>query len=160
MPLLFNLRHLDEKDLHLTGELSPEELDFPTGDDLVKAPAPLAYDLDIQKHEHSVLVQGQLSILLDCACARCLKPFTHRVELPEWSVLLALTGDDAVPVNNDIVDLTPFIREDMLLSFPQHPLCDKECGGMPQMDEKKKNRSGETPSGSPAWTVLDQLKLK
>jgi uncharacterized protein len=160
MALRFNLQHLDENDLELAGELAVEELEFPTGDSLVQARKPLAYDLVIQKLEQSVLVQGRLEIWLDCVCVRCLKPFPFQLVLPDWSLLLALTGDDAVPVNNDIVDLTPLVREDMLLSFPQHPLCETECGGLPQMDKKKTNRSGESDPGSPAWTVLDQLKLK
>ncbi len=36
----------------------------------------------------------------------------------------------AVPIKNDCVDLTPWVREDILLGFPQHPLCRPDCGGL------------------------------
>ena len=35
-----------------------------------------------------------------------------------------------VAIENDCVDLTPFVREDILLEFPQHPLCKPDCGGL------------------------------
>jgi len=63
-------------------------------------------------------------------------------------------------VVNDSIDLTPYIREDIVLSFPQQPLCEPECKGLqsPFKDlalgglEKK-----ESPSS--AWTELNKLKL-
>jgi len=39
---------------------------------------------------------------------------------------LPLEGEEKTPVDNDCVDLTPFAREDMLLEFPQHPVCEPE----------------------------------
>jgi uncharacterized metal-binding protein YceD (DUF177 family) len=49
------------------------------------------------------------------------------------------------------------VREDMLLEFPQHPLCKPECAGL-----KKKVRSqagGQEKIKPSVWTDLDQLKL-
>ena len=43
---------------------------------------------------------------------------------------LPLEGEEAVSVVNDCVDLTPYVREDILLEFPQHPLCEPECRGL------------------------------
>jgi uncharacterized metal-binding protein YceD (DUF177 family) len=60
------------------------------------------------------------------------------------------------------VDLTPYLREDILLEFPQHPLCDPECGGLP--DAKSGNANNATSAGKPnegssAWAELNKLKL-
>jgi uncharacterized metal-binding protein YceD (DUF177 family) len=62
-----------------------------------------------------------------------------------------------VAVANDCVDLTPFVREDMLLEFPRHPLCKPDCGGLKTKTGKvRKNADGIAPS---VWTELDKLEL-
>jgi len=60
------------------------------------------------------------------------------------------------------VDLTPFAREDILLEFPQHPLCDPECSGLPNSSvgkAKKNSGAGKTEAGSSAWAELNKLKF-
>jgi uncharacterized metal-binding protein YceD (DUF177 family) len=59
------------------------------------------------------------------------------------------------------VDLTPYVREDILLEFPQHPLCDAECRGLPNTVGKAKKplKTSQTEAGSPAWSELNKLKL-
>ena len=70
---------------------------------------------------------------------------------------LPLEGDDKVSVNNDCVDLTPFVREDMLIEFPQHPLCKPECAGL--IKKTKVHKAGMEEKEPSPWTELDKLKL-
>ena len=130
MPLLVNIQHLARQDLTLTGELAVEDLDLDVHDDMIQARAPLVYDLEVEKLEQALLVQGRLSLKLDCRCVRCLNSFAFHLDLQGWARHLPLAGEDAVAVVNDLVDLTPHIREDILLGFPQHPVCKPECGGL------------------------------
>src|SRR6185436_2052623 len=102
MALTFNLRHLENKDLHLEGELPAEELDLDIRDELVRVSGPLEYDLEVEKIEHAALVQGELHLPIECECARCLKKITDEIELHDWTCHLPLTGADAVPVSNDL----------------------------------------------------------
>src|SRR5262245_48465802 len=120
MPLLVNLRHLEPHSVRLEGELPVEELDLDTRDEMVQAKEPLQYDFEVQKLEHSLLVQGCLKLTLDCQCVRCLKPFKHTIKLENWAIHVLLQGEESAPVVNDCVDLTPYVREDILLEFPQH----------------------------------------
>jgi uncharacterized metal-binding protein YceD (DUF177 family) len=153
MSLKVNLRHLEEHGLHLKGELPVAELDFGLQDEMIQAKQPLHYDLQVEKVAHGLLAQGKLSLPLDCQCVRCLKPLTQHFELPQWTLYLPLEGEEKVTVDNDCVDLTPFVREDMLLEFPQHPACEPGCAGL-----KKKTR-GEAETGPSAWNKLDKLNL-
>jgi uncharacterized protein len=155
--LKINLRHLEENGLHLKGELPVAELDLGVNDELVRAEKPLRYDLNVEQLHDAVLVTGSLVLPLDCECARCLKPFRTELKLAGWAAHLPLEGEDKVPVENDCVDLTPFVREDMLLDFPQHPLCRPDCAGL----KKKAARKAETAEKSAAavWDKLDKLKL-
>lgn len=162
MPITVNLRHLEAQNVRLEGELPVEELDIDTRDEVVQAHRPLNYDLEVQQVEDGLLLQGRLSIALDCECVRCLKPITVPLVLPHWTCHVPLQGEDAVPVANDTVDLTPLIREDILLEFPQHPLCDPGCGGLTQSlggPPRKANHAHQTDVNSSAWSELNKLKL-
>src|ERR1700722_5654209 len=136
MALKVNLSHLAAQEPHLKGDLPVEGLVFGLKDDMMAAKKPLHYDLQVEKVEHGLLVQGRLELALDCQCVRCLKPLQKRIVLPNWTLHLPLEGEEKTPVDNDCVDLTPFAREDMLLEFPQHPVCEPECAGL------KKTRRG------------------
>jgi uncharacterized metal-binding protein YceD (DUF177 family) len=162
MPLLVNLRHLEEHELSLKGELPVAELDLQLKDDMCRAEKPLRYDLQIQEIENELLVQGEVSLALQCECVRCLKKFEHTLELPNWTRLLPLEGEEKTPVDNDCVDLTPFLREDILLEFPQHPLCETDCRGLPVKEgkAKKATKPGVSVQEPSAWSELDKLKLK
>jgi uncharacterized protein len=162
MPLLVNLRHLEADNLELKGTLPVEDLDLDLRDDMVSARQPLEYDVEVQKLEHSLLLQGRLRLVLQCQCVRCLKPFAHELQLEAWTRHLPLEGDEKVPVVNDCVDLTPFVREDILLEFPQHPLCEADCRGLPRAESGKPGKANgarQAGKGSSAWTELDKLKF-
>ena len=161
MPLTINLRQLEEEALQLKGELPVIELELESLDELIRVKEPLQYDLEAQKMEEALLVQGTLTLKLDCDCVRCLKRFTHTLRLEEWACHLPLEGEDAVSVSNDSVDLTPYVREDMVLAFPQHPLCNPECSGLVGSLKTKVNASkAAKPDSAAAWAALDKLKLK
>ena len=162
MPLKVNLRHLEENELRLDGELPAAELELNLKDDMCQADKPLYYDLEVQEMEKEILVQGSLTLPLQCECVRCLKKFEYVLELPNWTVLLPLEGEEKTPIDNDCVDLTPYVREDILLEFPQHPLCETECRGLPVKEgkAKKATKTGDSNQEPSAWSELDKLKLK
>lgn len=161
MPLTVNLRHLDEHNLDLEGELPLDELDLDTRDEMIRANRPLGYKLEVQKLDSSLLIRGSLRLPLDCQCVRCLRDFTYSLALADWTLHLPLTGEESAPVINDCVDLTPYLREDILLSLPQHPLCKQECRGLENQPagKTKKVSPDRLPSKSSDWAELDKLKL-
>lgn len=162
MPLRFNIRHLEHRPLTLLGELPVAELDLGDIDELIQADSPLQHDLVVERHERSILVQGCLGLKLHCECVRCLKRFEYRLAFDSWSCLLPLEGEDKVLVTNDCVDLTPYVREDIVLAFPQHPLCEPDCRGLPNAEPghaRKSGAAGPTEASSPAWAELNKLKF-
>jgi uncharacterized protein len=162
MPLLVNLRHLEKHNLQLEGELPVEELELDIRDPLVRAEQPLRYELEVQQVDRSLLLQGDLRLALNCECVRCLKPFEYSLELKDWMRHVALEGDEKAAVVNDCVDLTPLVREDILLEFPQHPLCEAGCRGLPKTDVGKAQKTSGPGSNKPkpsTWAELDKLKF-
>lgn len=161
MPLLVNIRHLDRNDLKLVGEISPAELDIDTRDEMVRLNHPLQHKLEVQQLDDSLLVRGKLVLPLDCECVRCLKPFIYKLEFRDWACMIPLSGEEAVPRDGDTVDLTPFLREDILLELPQHPLCKPDCGGLEKPTVEKSKQSGPVDAKtSSSWAELDKLKFR
>ncbi len=163
MPLTVNLRHLENRNLVLCGELPLAELDFALRDDMIRAAQPLHYDLEIELLDDALLVQGLLRLKLNCQCVRCLKDFEFDLELDPWTLhlpLQPLEDEEAVSIQNDCVDLTPLMREDILLGFPQHPLCRPDCGGLKQASVGKARKiAGKDESKPSTWAELNKLKL-
>jgi uncharacterized protein len=160
MPLVVNLRHLEEHDVILRGELPVDELDLDTRDEMIRVMRPLRHEFEVQMLDRSLLLHGWLRLTLECRCVRCLKPFEHELELNPWTCHLPLEGEEQVPVVNDCADLTPYVREDMLLELPQHPLCNPDCRGLEKIKTgKAQNTGGKDELIPSAWTELDKLKL-
>jgi uncharacterized protein len=162
MPVLVNLRHLATRHLEFKGRIEPAELEIDNRDEMVQVKHPLEYELEVEQAGANLVVGGELSMVLECACVRCLKPFPYELRLQGPICVLALEGEEKVPIISDSVDLTPFLREHILLEFPPHPLCKPDCGGLSL-------RRGKRPAGSPRpgpagdasspWGELDKLKL-
>ena len=159
MSLKINLRHLEEEGIRLQGELPVAELDLDVKDELIHTEAPLRYDLSVELLHDAVLATGSLALPLECECGRCLKKFKTELKLAGWAAHLPLEGEDKVSVDNDCVDLTPFVREDILLNFPQHPLCRPDCAGLKKKSAVAKTEAVEKPALA-VWAKLDKLKIK
>ena len=74
----------------------------------------------------------------------------------------AVLSEERPVMVRDSVDLTPYIREDIVLALPTHPLCRKDCPGLPGM-AKQTLRTADTSTSSGTsspWDELNKLKLK
>ncbi len=160
MPVILNVRHLDVDPVVLEGRLEVRELDLGKADELMRPREWMVYEIVAEKQEQGILVRGWLQLDFDCSCARCLAPFVMECRVGDWACLLAWEGEDAAVVQNDCVDLTPYMREDMVLALPQRPLCKSDCGGSPgagQAAGQQPSDVGATGAVSSAWRELDKL---
>ncbi|MGV3774223.1 MAG: YceD family protein [Verrucomicrobiales bacterium] len=162
MPVKVNLRHLEEQGKELTGEMPPEELEILIPDEMAQAKEPIRYELEVERQNMNLLVQGKVELNLDCECVRCLKPFKESIVFDPYEIIVPLEGEEAAPIDNDLVDLTPYLREDILLAFPAHPVCKDECEKLPNSSNSLM-QPGESPQDratKSAWDELDKLKFK
>jgi uncharacterized metal-binding protein YceD (DUF177 family) len=149
-----HLRQIHADGSHLEGE---EECPIPDlAAENVRCQGPLRYALDLGISEGALWATGSLAQPVELRCVRCLEPFLFDIEAKAFSIHLDLTGPE-------LIDLTPYMREDILLNLPAHPHCDREGGRVcpartlaesgaanPEADEKRQ----------PDWSVLDKLKLQ
>ena len=157
MPVKINLEKLNTEDLSLCGELSADELQLDLGGthDLIRSAGNLEYEINASKADDSIIIHGRLNIEFSCECARCIQSFTYTMDLPNWTNVLSLSGVDAINITGESVDLTPSIREDILLGLPRHPLCDESCQGLVS---QRKVAQEEDKKQSDAWDELDEWK--
>ncbi|MBK9140462.1 MAG: DUF177 domain-containing protein [Verrucomicrobia bacterium] len=159
---IVNLNDLENEGCGLQGEISLEELDIETRDECLRVAGPATYQLQVELVSGSLLIRGTVRVPLACLCVRCLKAISRDLTIADWQCLVPLAGEDAVPLVDRTVDLTPWVREDIVLSLPQHPLCDTECRGLSLPEQafsrESSGESGSRPGVSP-WEQLNKLKL-
>jgi uncharacterized protein len=149
-----HLRHIHADGLHLEGE---EECLIPDlAAEEVRCKGPLRYALDLGISEGALWATGSLAQPVELTCVRCLEPFPFDIEAKAFSIHVDLTGPE-------LIDLTPYMREDILLNLPAHPHCDREGGReCPAANAPASENvvSEAVPKAQPDWSALDKLKLK
>ena len=92
---------------------------------------------------------ARLTQPVEMSCVSCLEKFVHEIKVPAFAIHMELHGPETV-------DLSPLIREDLLLNLPAYPHCDREgdrkCKAtIPPPAEAESKRK-------PDWSALDKLK--
>ena len=143
-----HLKQIPSQGLHLSGEedcpiqeLASEE---------IQCAGPLHYDIDVGVADGGLWANGSLSQPVELRCVSCLQKFVHEIQVPAFAVHTELHGPETV-------DLTPFVREDLLLNLPAHPHCDRD--GDRVCKAKQLKTEGRDANRKPDWSALDKLKL-
>lgn len=154
------MRLAREESEQIEGDLPVEDLGAEFRDELIEFAAPIQYRLEAEMHGDNIFVQGSLKTLLRLTCARCLRTFDHEIDLPEFVALAPLSGEEALPQEGDFADLTPLVRDDILLALPTNPLCKPTCRGLAlKKKSARDSRLGGGPAPNSPWSALDQLEL-
>jgi uncharacterized metal-binding protein YceD (DUF177 family) len=142
-----HLKQIPAQGLHLEGEedCPIHELES----EGIRCAGRLHYDLDLGVAVGGLWANGSLSQPVELRCVSCLEKFVHEIRVPAFAVHMELNGPETV-------DLTPLIREDILLNLPAHPHCDRDGD---RVCNAKEVRTAEQDTKSD-WSALDRLKLK
>jgi uncharacterized metal-binding protein YceD (DUF177 family) len=147
-----HLQQIPEGGVHLEGQETADILEL--NDPTIRALQNVTYSLSVQVEKNNVLVTGQLSLELELECVSCLRLFHYPLVVPDFVYETTVGG-------RETIDLTPAIREDILLVLPSHPRCDwdghSECPGL---RIEKGTSIDSVPEASNAWDALDELNLK
>ncbi len=148
-----NIHHVPEEGRHIDGEDPACILDIE--DHEWSFPEAIRYSLDATLLSDALLVTGRVWTCATVRCSRCLREFSQRLEVRQFLAHRPLTNDD-------IVDLTPEIRESILLEIPQKPLCAEDCKGLCPVcgvDRNKQSCNCAQSTVDLRWAGLDKLKL-
>jgi uncharacterized metal-binding protein YceD (DUF177 family) len=149
-----HLKQIPAEGLHLKGEencLIPE-----LEADGIRCAGPLHYNIDVGVSAGALWANGSLKQPVELRCVSCLEKFVHDIKVPAFALHAELHGPE-------MVDLTPFMREDILLNMPAHPRCDRDGGrkckaATPKysnLEEQERETKRERD-----WEALDKLKIE
>jgi uncharacterized metal-binding protein YceD (DUF177 family) len=143
-----HLKQIPVQGLHLDGDedCPIHDLD-PEG---IRCAGPLHYNIDVGIAGGALWARGSLSQPVELRCVSCLEKFVHEIRVPAFAVHTELCGPETV-------DLTPFMREDLLLNLPAHPRCDRD--GNRVCNAKRPETLEQDIKRKSDWSALDKLKL-
>ncbi len=119
--------------------------------------------------------QGSFDGVVKAHCSRCLKPYAFRLSKDFEFMLVpaaVLSGQKAGEISRDEIglsyysadeiNLTPLIREQVLLALPTRPLCGENCRGL--CSGCGVNLNDETcacaaPAGDPRMAIFQTIKI-
>lgn len=131
---------------------------------------PLAIEVDVTREGSEFYVRGTVATLLRVPCARCLGPAEVAGEgefeglfgwrkTPKPFVEISLDSD-MHKFSGPELDLSPLIREAVLMTIPIAALCREDCAGLcPKCgaDLNKAKCNCQMESTDPRWSELKKL---
>ena len=137
--------------------------------------APIEVELSYYRAGTELFFEGRLAAATGAACARCAEEFEGAIERPFRFIMSprAIAAEADAPdepgdgeyavYDGDEIDLSPLIREELLLALPTRPLCREDCRGLCPRCGTNLNQ-GECrcpePAGDPRFAVLRSLKIQ
>lgn len=105
--------------------------------------SPIHVDLQLQKvSDNHIEVTGRLSGEMTLICSRCLKRFPEKFEIELEETFVGAPLDDeseAYAIEQGELDLTPMLRENIVLAIPFAPVCQEDCKGICAVCGKNRN---------------------
>jgi uncharacterized metal-binding protein YceD (DUF177 family) len=105
---------------------------------------PLRYRVSVSRVQDELLIHGALAAEVAFRCSRCAEIFETEI----------VDGTESV-------DLTPDMREAILLAFPAYPVCCVDCKGLcPQCGVNRNTGTCRCkPPADGRWDALERLRL-
>jgi len=127
------------------------------GDDpFVKVEGEVQYALYAQCVSGELIVRGTLSVNLGLRCIRCSEFFSTTVADSDFLRAYPISED------TDSMEISPDMREDLLLHIPTFMVCSERCKGLCAQCGANLNKSScecEARQRPNPWLALDNLDL-
>ena len=113
-------RQIPDGGLTLSGSLSASDYDLPPGE--TQGWDKIHYDLQLVRTGKEVTVTGTLSSDFKITCSRCLDFIPWKLNIKDFCQVCQVEEDS-------LLDLTPLIREDIILALPLAARCELDGAG-------------------------------
>jgi uncharacterized protein len=116
------VRHPFRRDLVLPG--------LRVGEAAVPDDGPVVVDVVLEAVGDSLTVTGEIAAGYEAACRRCLEPTRGEVRAEVQEIFERRpTEGETYPLEGEVIDLEPMVRDALLLALPLAPLCRPDCPG-------------------------------
>ncbi len=116
----------------------------------------------VTRTAQGLLVQVQMEANTPVECARCLTEFSQHLQT-DFTELYAFNANSITELGlilpeNGKIDLSPIIRDEMLLAIPINPVCKPDCKGLcPICGENLNEKSCEhSADNTNSWQDLSE----
>jgi len=138
-----------------------------------RLPAHLTVDVTYYRAGNDLFFQGSVDGEVTGTCSRCLEDYTFPLAL-DFAFVFAphsersTEGDleeedaDLTFYQGDEVDLSPLLRDQIILALPTRPICGESCAGLCSICGANRNVTQCTchvEEGDPRLAVLRKLKV-
>ncbi len=146
-----HLRQVPPEGQHLEGEEDAAFLDLA---DIGARPAGVVhYDLEVGLSGGGLFATGRVTAPVELQCVACLRHFPFEAVVEPFAAQVEIDG-------REMIDLTPSVREELLLALPNHPRCDWNNGSPCPYQGPESSGLGSQETTESAWDQLDKLKPK
>jgi uncharacterized protein len=165
--LRIDLRELASGPVETRGELAPDDPMFAATDVQFRQPVQVEGRLQALGDDRFYW-HGKVRAVVQGQCRRCLTPVETPVELDIGALFSkdpeTLEDPDSYPLPPEAteVDVTPAVREELLLEAPRYVLCRDDCKGLCPQCGKDLNADpcSCAPVADARWQPLKALKDK
>lgn len=147
----------------LAGPLREAGID--PGRSVVPAGTEIEVELTLVPFEGGVQAEGTVTAPWVGTCRRCAEPVSGllRITVRERFADDPLAGssdEELYPISDDTIDLTPLVRDAVVLELPMAPLCREDCAGLCPRCGANRNEAecGCVAPKDPRWANLDVLR--
>jgi uncharacterized protein len=115
---------------------------------------PIAIDLSLFLVDDLVVGTGIVETAVELQCGRCCRWLRWPIRLPDFQVRLR----PPLPL---WIDLTPFVREDILLALPMIAVCDEQAAGSCVTEgirAQNQARAEQSIHGKDVWGILERFE--
>jgi uncharacterized protein len=172
-PLVLDTRELGRRPGSQQGLTRRAEAPAELGIEILRVPEGSLIELDLRLEAvmEGVLLTGTVAADLEGECARCLEPIADDIlvrlqELYVYDDLGNHVADDEESdvsrLEDDLLDLEPLLRDEVVLALPFQPLCRDDCPGLcPECGARLADDPGhrhEDPI-DPRWAALSGMDV-
>lgn len=181
MEMLYKIKDIGEEGLALDIKVTPAWLaaECP-GLEVTPGSKGLTVRGQLLESEGQVFLRGKLQGALESSCSRCLEEARLSVDVPLAVTFLPRAQDegsdrdkgedqeedvDVATYDGDVIDLTPEIRDQLLLALPITPVCREDCAGLCPICGGNRNqkpcqcRAPDSPARTPLADALGKIKI-
>ena len=177
IPLKISLAQIPEEGLHLNGNIAAADMHFSPGENITFS-APIHLQGQLTKIVEQVYFQGNVGGVIELPCGRCLESVYDTFVVPMRVVYLppssqaAAESTERLDTSDELdlyihdgimIDLQPFVYDQIMLAIPMQPLCRPTCAGLCQVCGGNKNEvpcTCQVEELDPRFALLKQLHCR
>jgi uncharacterized protein len=149
-------------------QINPADLEIGDVGLLERIVGEVTADLTVESTVDGLVVHGDVHVGTADDCRRCLRPVTATIQIDVDEVYQPVAPGRAVPpeginpLESEALDLSPVVRDAVLLALAGPPLlCDEQCAGLCPVCGEDRNLVAcgcESEVKDLRWSALDQLR--